>query len=119
MTLFKQNNFEALKLLYKLYNPVKEGLKPIADKFKLQLSENGKSLIESTETTQNGKELPIKQIMINSQVVEKVLETLTHNRGIIDECFSGDTLFDRQLQLSFQDFLNIDVGKFSMSELLA
>ena len=35
MTLFKQNNFEALKLLYKLYNPVKEGLKPIADKFKL------------------------------------------------------------------------------------
>ena len=97
MTLFKQNNFEALKLLYKLYNPVKEGLKPIADKFKLQLSENGKSLIESTETSQNGKELPIKQIMINSQVVEKVLETLTHNRSIIDECFSGDTLFDRQL----------------------
>ena len=34
MTLFKQNNFEALQLLYKLYNPVKDGLKPIADKFK-------------------------------------------------------------------------------------
>ena len=119
MTLFKENNFEALKLLYRLYNPVKEGLKPIADKFKQQLSSNGKTLIESTETTQNGKELSLNQVMNNSQVVEKVLQTLIHNRAIIVECFASDTLFDRQLQLSFQDFLNIDVGKFSMAELIA
>ena len=45
MTLFAQNNFDALTLLYKLYSPVKEGLKPIADKFKFQMTENGKSLI--------------------------------------------------------------------------
>lgn len=95
MTLFVQNNFDALKLLYKLYSPVKEGLKPIADKFKFQLTETGKSLIESTETTGNGKDLPIKTIMINSQLVEKVLTTLTHNRSIIVDCFGGDTLFDR------------------------
>jgi hypothetical protein len=66
LTLFIQNNFEALKLLYRLYQPVKEGLKPIADKFKQQLSENGKSLLESVETNQNGKDLPIKTIMVNS-----------------------------------------------------
>lgn len=95
MTLFVQNNFDALKLLYKLYSPVKEGLKPIADKFKYQLTENGKSLIQSAETTSNGKDLPIKTIMINSQLVEKVLGTLTHNRSIIVDCFGGDTLFDR------------------------
>ena len=87
LTLFIQNNFEALKLLYRLYQPVKEGLKPIADKFKQQLSENGKSLLESVETNQNGKDLPIKTIMVNSQLVEKVLEILTHNRSIIVDCF--------------------------------
>ena len=51
--------------------------------------------------------------------MEKVLTTLTHNKRIIAECFNLDTLFDRQLQLSFQDFLNLEVGRFSMSELMA
>lgn len=38
---------------------------------------------------------------------------------MIDECFSHDSNFERQLMLSFQDFLNIDIGKFSMAEILA
>ncbi len=38
---------------------------------------------------------------------------------MILECFKGDATFERQLMLSFQEFLNLDVGKFSMSELLA
>ena len=33
-SLFQNNNFEALKLLYKLYNPIEDGLKPVAEKFK-------------------------------------------------------------------------------------
>ena len=119
MSLFAQNNQEALKLLYKLYCPVAEGLKPIADKFKLQLTNSGRQLLQSCETMKDGKDLPLKVILVNSQLVEKVLETLNHNRNVINECFSGDSLFDRCLQLSFQDFLNLDVGKFSMSELLA
>lgn len=42
-----------------------------------------------------------------------------HYRSIIVDCFQGDSLFDRQLQISFQDFMAIDVGKFSMAEMLA
>ena len=38
---------------------------------------------------------------------------------MIDECFSKDNSFERQLMLSFQDFMNLDVGKFSMAEILA
>ena len=38
---------------------------------------------------------------------------------MILECFNSDATFERQLMLSFQEFLNLDVGKFSMSELLA
>ena len=38
---------------------------------------------------------------------------------MIQECFNSDATFERQLMLSFQEFLNLDVGKFSMSELLA
>lgn len=52
-------------------------------------------------------------------MVEKVIEMLMHYRRMIDECFAMDSTFERQLMLSFQDFLNIDVGKFSMAEILA
>ena len=83
------------------------------------MSENGRKLLENTETQVNGKDLPLKTVLVNSQIVEKVIGILTHNRSIITDCFSGDTIFDRQLQLSFQDFLNLDVGKFSTAELLA
>ncbi len=38
---------------------------------------------------------------------------------MIQDCFNSDATFERQLMLSFQEFLNLDVGKFSMSELLA
>lgn len=91
----------------------------MAEKFKFHLTENGKLLITQTETTANGKDLPLRTIMVNSQLVEKVLDTLVHFRNIINDCFASDQLFDRQLQISFQDFCNLDVGKFSMSELLA
>ena len=95
--LFEQNNFESLKLLYKLYNPINDGLKLIAEKFKLQMTVNGKKLLESTETQNNGKDIPIKVVLVNSQVVEKVIEILKRNRSMINDCFNGDTLFDRQL----------------------
>ena len=57
--------------------------------------------------------------MTDSLLIDKIINTLTKNRQIITECFQADTLFEMQLQLSFQDFLNHDVGKYNMSELLA
>ena len=118
-SLFDQNNFETLKLLYDLYSPVKDGLKPIGERFKNQLIKMGTKLIRETETSANGKDLPIKVIISNSQLVENVIEMLLHYRRMIDECFSKDNSFERQLMLSFQDFMNLDVGKFSMAEILA
>ena len=97
LSLFEQNNFDSLKLLYKLYNPINDGLKLIAEKFKLQMTDSGKKLLESTETQNNGKDIPIKVVLVNSQVVEKVIGILTRNRSMIDDCFNSDTLFDRQL----------------------
>lgn len=95
--LFRENNFEALKMLYKLYCPVKDGLKPIAEKFKFQLTNQGKALVQGTETLSNGKELPLRTIMVNSQLVEKVIEMQNDYRVLINDCFKGDSMFDRQL----------------------
>ena len=61
------------------------------------MTDSGKKLLESTETQNNGKDIPIKVVLVNSQVVEKVIGILTRNRSMIDDCFNSDTLFDRQL----------------------
>lgn len=63
-------------MLYNLYSPVKDGLKPIGDKFKNQLVVAGTNLLKSTETTKDGKDLSIKAILMNSEVVQKVIEML-------------------------------------------
>ena len=94
-SLFDQNNFESLKLLYQLYCPVKDGLKPIGDKFKNQLVDQGTKLLKATETSKEGKDLPIKVILMNSKVVEKVIEMLQHYRQMIDQCFAKDSTFER------------------------
>ena len=63
--------------------------------------------------------MPLRLIMGQSGLAEKILETLVHYRTIITTCFDNNNLFDRQLQIGFQEFLNVDVGKYSMAELFA
>ena len=64
--LFAQDKFDSLKLLYKLYCPIQDGMKPISDKFKLQLIQKGTEMIKAVETTSQGKEISVKTILVNS-----------------------------------------------------
>lgn len=34
-------------------------------------------------------------------------------------CFKSDSTFSRQVSLALSDFINLEVGKYSMAELLA
>ena len=65
----------------------------IADKFKIYLIRQGRKLIESCETNSGGKELSLKAIMTNSQIVEKLLDLLIGFKKLINECFKNDPLF--------------------------
>ena len=85
--MLSHNNEEALSLLYKLYSPLKEGLKLIGDKFKIYLMEQGRALVNSVETKKEGKELSLKQVVQNTQLTEKLLSLLSHFRKVNQECF--------------------------------
>jgi cullin 1 len=50
LSLFVLSKEADLKLLFKLYRPIKEGLKPIADLYKAYLVRQGQSYVESCET---------------------------------------------------------------------
>jgi cullin 1 len=119
MNLFVESKEAEIKLLYKLYRPVKDGLKPIADMYKSFLVKQGQACVEKCETQQDGKVLAIKDILINSNLIENFLHMLKKQNKVIRECFLQDTVFVRQLQLAFQVFINLDVGKHTMAEMLS
>ena len=75
--------------------------------------------ISQCEQQAQGKEHSLKNVLINSGIVEKLLEMHTYYKEMVDKCFSKDPLFTRQLQLAFAEFVNIDIGKYSMAELFA
>jgi hypothetical protein len=94
INLFTQKDFDTLSLLYKLYSPIKDaGLKPIADEFKFYLIQQGKLSISQCESA-TGKE-SAKNVLLNSGIVEKLLEMHTYYKDMVDKCFSKDTLFTR------------------------
>ena len=101
LSLFVLNKEAELKLLFKLYRPIKDGLKPIADLYKAYLVRQGQSYVESCETHQNGKQLAVKDLVANSGLIEKFIDLLQRQNKIIKECFQQDTTFLRQLQLAF------------------
>jgi hypothetical protein len=93
VTLLEENNQESLILLYQLYCPIPDSLKMIADKFKIYLINQGRKLVESCETSSGGKELSLRVIMSNSQIVEKLLDLLIGFKKLINDCFKSDPLF--------------------------
>ncbi len=119
LALFQEMKMEELKLLYTLYSPIGDGLKLIADKFKIHVIEMGRTCVERCSQVGEGVELSVKELLTNGSLIENLV-TLQSNIGRMAKyCFQGDSLFGRQVQLGFQAFMNLDVGQVSMAELLA
>lgn len=119
MSLFVESKESDMKLLFKLYRTIKDGLKPVAELYKSFLVRQGQSLVENCETHQDGKPLALREIVANSGLIEHFISLMQKQTRIIKECFEQDPMFDRQLQLAFQVFVNLDVGQFSMAEMLS
>ena len=95
VSLFVQTQEEEMKLLYKLYKPIKDGLKPIADLYKAFLVKQGQKFVESCETMHEGKQISLKDVVANSGLIENFTGLLQKQNRIIKECFDQDTTFVR------------------------
>ena len=119
LSLFKEQKSAELSLIHSLYSPIVDGLKSVSEKFKLYMVEQGRSIIENCETQKAGKELSAKEILTSSNLIEQLGSSLQIFQTFVKVCFKGDSAFSRQVQLALQDYMNLDVGKHSMAELLA
>jgi hypothetical protein len=119
LSLFQESKFSELSLIHSLYAPVVDGLKSVSEKFKFYMVDLGRSIIEKCETQKAGKELSAKEILTSTNLIEQLGSILQTFQTFVKVCFKGDSAFSRQVQLALQDYMNLDVGKHSMAELLA
>lgn len=115
-----QSQHEHIKLLYKLYSQEPECLKPIGEQFKNYISVQGTNTIKSVPiATPEGKNLSIKEILSRSQIVEKLLKMLEEYLQIVKYCFQGNSSFEIMRAQGFEHFINLDLGEFTLAEVLA
>lgn len=70
----KDQKYDDLKLLYKLYKEEQESLWPIGLKFREFIASMGTDLLKSVELYQEEKLLGLKEILSTSQVIDNLLK---------------------------------------------
>merc|ERR1719262_154132 len=51
--------------------------------------------------------------------IQTLLDLHDRFKGIVNECFSQDSLFQKSLKEAFEVFINRDIGKFSFAALMS
>lgn len=113
--LFRQNKLEELKLLHTLYSPITDGLKIVAEKFKMLIIEMGLTCVDTRQSAKKdklGQEqcASIRDLLITSNLVENLVTLQKKIQRMTKYSFNSDSAFVRQMQLGFQAFMNLDVG---------
>ncbi len=95
-------------------------MKPIGLQYRQYISNQGKTLLKQVETENaEGKALSLKEILEKSQVVKKLLAMLDTHLHVVSYCFEGNPLFEMQRSSGFESFVNFELGKFTLSEMLS
>ena len=115
-----QKRYDDIKLLYELYREEVDCLKPIGDQMRAFISEQGKDQLRSIALVgPEGKNYSVKEIISRSEVIEKLIKMLDDYLHIVQYCFNSNTSFEIQRAQGFENFINFEIGNFTVSEILA
>ena len=90
-----QQRIDDLKLLYSLYVDEPESLRPIGDRFRKFIADQGKNLLRSVELrNQENKPFGLKELLHSSQLVEKLLKMLEEFMHVVKYCFDSNSSFN-------------------------
>ena len=114
--LLANDQSEDIKRMYSLFSMVDGGIQPIAAVFKSFVATAGNSIVESRqELFASGK----NEVLTDPSFVEACIFLHDKYKGMVAECFAGDSVFQRSLKEAFESFINKDLGKFSAAAFLS
>ena len=115
--LLTNDRLDDLKRLYSLMHMVEGGLVPVATVFRQFVTAQGNNIVDSRlEVLPN---LGKNDALADPSFVQAVMEMHEKYRGIVQTCFSSDSLFQRSLKDAFEAFLNRDMGRFTFAQFLS
>lgn len=98
-----QSKYDDLKLLYKLYKDEPTCLQAIAVKFKEFIASKGLGMLKQIELDgPNGKPYGVKEILQNSQIIEKLIQMQDEFSHILEYCFLSNSSFAIQKASGFE-----------------
>merc|ERR1719146_281689 len=101
-----------------MFSLVDNGLNPISQAFRQYVTDRGNKIVD--ERVEQVKQMASKSEALNDpSFVQALLDLHDRFKGIVQECFSQDSLFQKSLKEAFEVFINRDIGKYSFAQLMS
>jgi cullin 1 len=109
---------EDLARMHRMFSLVDGGLNPIAASFRAYAEARGNKVVD--ERVEQAKQIASKSEALGDPTfVQSLLDLHDTFKGIVQDCFSNDTLFQKSLKEAFEVFVNRDIGKYSFAALMS
>jgi len=107
-----------LARMHRMFALVDNGLTPIAQSFRHYVTDRGNKIV--SERVEQAKQMATKsEALGDPSFIQTLLDLLDRFKGIVQECFSQDSLFQKSLKEAFEVFVNRDIGKYSFAALMS
>merc|ERR1719224_220178 len=101
-----------------MFSLVDNGLTPISQAFRQYVTDRGNKIVD--ERVESTKQLASKaEALGDPSFIQALLDLHDRFKGIVQECFSQDSLFQKSLKEAFEVFINRDIGKYSFAQLMS
>ncbi|CAE8718527.1 unnamed protein product, partial [Polarella glacialis] len=101
---------EDLARMHRMFSLVDNGLNPISHAFRQYVTDRGSKIVD--ERVEQAKTVASKsEALSDPTFIQTLLDLHDRFKGIVQECFSQDSLFQKSLKEAFEVFVNRDIGK--------
>jgi len=109
---------EDLARMHRMFSLVENGLAPVASAFRQYITDRGNKIVD--ERMEALKQIASKSEALGDPTfIQALLDLHDRFKGIVTECFSQDSLFQKSLKEAFEVFVNRDIGKYSFAALMS
>ena len=117
LVLLRNEQNEHLERMYRLFNRITDGIKPMADLFKQHIVELGTKKVEARQhRISNAKD---KETNDDPEFIKDLIAIHDRYLDIITRLFNNNNLFQKALKDAFSDIVNRDIGKFKTADLMS
>jgi len=108
---------EDLARMHRMFSLVESGLAPISQAFRQYVTDRGSKIVD--ERVDQVKQASKSEALGDPSFIQTLLDLHDLFKGIVQEFFSQDSLFQKSLKEAFEVFINRDIGKYSFAALMS